>query len=159
VNWRDFGGDRPAFSHAVARALCTPQAPALVACAGFMRLLSPEFFSHVTCPILNIHPSLLPAFKGAAAQRQALEAGVQVSGATVHFMTAEMDAGGILAQRAVQLYPDDTESTVQERILTAEHALYAQVIAWVLAGVAVPEAGGARVRWRSDWARFRDAGR
>lgn len=155
VPWQDFGGDRRAFSLAVAERLCTPQLPALVACAGFMRLLSPEFFGRVACPILNIHPSLLPAFKGAHAQRQALAAGVQVSGATVHFMTAQMDAGGILAQAAVPVYPDDTEAQLQARILLEEHRLYAEVIGWVLAGVATPEAGGERVGWRADWRQFR----
>ena len=151
VDWRSYGGDRSAFSHAVAAALAAPRVPELVACAGFMRLLSPNFFASVSCPVLNIHPSLLPAFKGAHAQRQALQAGVRVSGATVHFMTAEMDAGGIVLQQAAPVYPDDTESSLQARILELEHQLYPQAVALVLQGVVQMQDGGARVQWRTDW--------
>ena len=151
IDWRDYGGDRAAFSRAVAHALATPELPQLVACAGFMRLLAPDFFARVSCPVLNIHPSLLPAYKGAHAQRQALEAGARVSGATVHFMTAEMDAGGILVQQAVPVYPDDTESDLQQRILAVEHTIYAPAVRWVLQGVASSVQGGSRVSWRADW--------
>ncbi|MHB8605505.1 MAG: phosphoribosylglycinamide formyltransferase [Thermoplasmatota archaeon] len=97
----------------------------LVVLAGYMRLLSPAFVKRYEWRIVNIHPALLPAFPGLHAQRQALAAGVRVTGATTHFVTADMDAGPIILQAAVPIAPDDTEDALSERILkVAEHALY-----------------------------------
>jgi phosphoribosylglycinamide formyltransferase 1 len=106
----------------------------LVCLAGFMRLLGPAFVDAFPNAILNIHPSLLPAFPGVDAQRQAWEHGVQVSGATVHFVTADLDAGPIVAQDSVRVLPDDTPDTLAARILIAEHHLYPDAIQRVLNG-------------------------
>ena len=96
----------------------------LVTLAGFMRLLSPEFIQAFPHRILNIHPALLPAFPGLHAQRQAIERGVRVAGATVHLVDDEMDHGPIIMQAAVPVYPDDTEESLSARILTQEHRIY-----------------------------------
>ena len=106
----------------------------LVCLAGFMRLLGPAFVDAFPNAILNIHPSLLPAFPGVDAQHQAWEHGVQVSGATVHFVTADLDAGPIIAQEAVRVTSDDTPDTLAARILIAEHHLYPDAIQRVLNG-------------------------
>jgi phosphoribosylglycinamide formyltransferase-1 len=106
----------------------------LVCLAGFMRLLGPAFCDAFQNRILNIHPSLLPSFPGQDAQRQALHHGVRVSGVTVHFVTAELDAGPIVAQVAVPVLDDDTEETLAARILVAEHRLYPEAVARILAG-------------------------
>ena len=106
----------------------------LVCLAGFMRLLSPVFIDAFPNRILNIHPSLLPAFPGVDAQRQAIEHGVQVTGATVHLVTADLDAGPIVLQAAVPVSPNDTEDTLAARILEEEHRLYPEAIKRVLAG-------------------------
>jgi phosphoribosylglycinamide formyltransferase-1 len=107
---------------------------ALVCLAGFMRRLGPAFCDAFPNAILNIHPSLLPAFPGAHAQRQALAHGVKISGATVHFATPELDAGPIVMQEAVAVRDDDTEETLAARILTVEHRLYPAAIQRVLDG-------------------------
>jgi phosphoribosylglycinamide formyltransferase-1 len=106
----------------------------LVCLAGFMRLLGQEFVDAFPNAVLNIHPSLLPAFPGVDAQHQAWEHGVQVSGATVHFVTAELDAGPIVRQQPVPVLPDDTPDTLAARILIAEHRLYPEAIQAVLSG-------------------------
>jgi phosphoribosylglycinamide formyltransferase-1 len=105
---------------------------ALVCLAGFMRRLGPAFCDAFPNAILNIHPSLLPAFPGAHAQRQAIAHGVKISGATVHFATPELDAGPIVMQEAVAVREDDTEETLAARILTVEHRLYPAAIQRVL---------------------------
>ncbi len=106
----------------------------LVCLAGFMRLLSPVFIDAFPGAILNVHPSLLPSFPGAHAQRQALEHGVKLAGCTVHLVTAELDAGPIVLQAAVPVREDDTEDTLAARILVEEHRLYTEAIALVLEG-------------------------
>lgn len=106
----------------------------LVCSAGFMRLLTSDFVEAWRDRQLNIHPSLLPAFRGLHPQQQALDAGVCISGATVHFVRHEMDAGPILAQAAVPVRPDDTADTLAARILTAEHWIYPQALALVASG-------------------------
>ena len=106
----------------------------LVCLAGYMRLLSPEFVRAFPHRILNIHPSLLPAFPGLDAQRQALEYGVQVSGCTVHFVDEELDHGVIILQRTVPILPGDDEATLSARILAEEHVAYSEAIARVLSG-------------------------
>lgn len=106
----------------------------LVCLAGYMRLLSPQFVRSYPQRILNIHPSLLPAFPGLEAQRQAMEYGAAVSGCTVHFVDEELDHGVIVLQRCVPVLPDDDEHTLAERILAQEHIAYAEAIARVLSG-------------------------
>jgi phosphoribosylglycinamide formyltransferase 1 len=104
----------------------------LLCLAGYMRLLSPFFIRSFAGPILNIHPSLLPAFPGVDAQRQAWEYGVKVSGATVHFVDEALDAGPIVLQEPVALREDDTLETLAGRILEAEHRLYPRAVRLVL---------------------------
>lgn len=106
----------------------------LVCLAGFMRLLGPDFVEAFPNAILNIHPSLLPAFRGLDAQRQAWEHGVKISGATVHLVTATLDDGPIVVQRAVPLRDEDTPETLASRILADEHRLYPEAIGIVLDG-------------------------
>ncbi len=104
----------------------------LVCLAGFMRLLSAEFCRAFPLRALNIHPSLLPAFPGLDAQRQALEHGAKISGCTVHFVDAQLDAGPIVLQAAVPVLDDDTEDTLAARILVEEHRIYCEAIALIL---------------------------
>jgi phosphoribosylglycinamide formyltransferase-1 len=106
----------------------------LVCLAGFMRMLGPEFVAAYPNAILNIHPSLLPAFPGIDAQKQAWEHGVKVTGATVHFVNAELDAGPIVLQSPVLVQPHDTADTLSARILVEEHRLYPEAIRLVLDG-------------------------
>jgi phosphoribosylglycinamide formyltransferase 1 len=106
----------------------------LVCLAGYMRLLSPEFVRAFPQRILNIHPSLLPAFPGLDAQSQALRYGVQYSGCTVHFVDEELDHGVIVLQRPVPVLPFDDEATLSARILQEEHRAYSDAIARVLSG-------------------------
>src|SRR5882762_2948595 len=105
-----------------------------VCLAGFMRLLSAHFLSAYRNRILNIHPSLLPAFPGLDAQKQALEHGVKFSGCTVHFVDQTLDGGPIIAQRIVPVLDEDNEETLSERILEEEHSLYAEALAVVTSG-------------------------
>lgn len=100
----------------------------LVVLAGFMRILSPEFVRKFTGRLMNIHPSLLPSFKGAHAHRDALEYGVKVSGCTVHFVDEGTDSGPIILQAAVEVKDDDTEETLSARILEQEHIIYPKAI-------------------------------
>lgn len=104
----------------------------LVCLAGFMRLLSAEFCRAFPMRILNIHPSLLPAFPGLDAQKQALEHGVKISGCTVHFVDEHLDAGPIILQAAVPVSDDDTEASLSARILAEEHRIYTEAIRLVL---------------------------
>ncbi len=106
----------------------------LVCLAGFMRLLGPVFCDAFPHAILNVHPSLLPAFPGVDAQRQALDAGVAVSGATVHFVTPELDAGPIILQAAVPVHAGDTDVSLSARILAEEHRILPEAIQLVLDG-------------------------
>ena len=106
----------------------------LVCLAGFMRLLSPGFVGALRGRVLNIHPSLLPAFPGLDAQRQAVEHGVKVSGCTVHFVDETLDGGPIITQRVVPVRDDDTADTLSARILAEEHKAYAEAVAFVLRG-------------------------
>ena len=115
----------------------------LVCLAGFMRLLGPGFVRAYPHAILNVHPSLLPAFPGVDAQRQALAHGVKVAGCTVHFVTEELDAGPIVMQAAVPVRPHDTADALAARILAEEHRIYPLAIGQVLAG-----------GWRLDGRRF-----
>jgi len=107
---------------------------ALVCMAGFMRLLSASFIREFPDRILNIHPSLLPAFPGLDAQQQALEHGVKITGCTVHFVDEYLDAGPIIAQTAVPVLDGDTVDTLAARILEQEHRIYSEAIRFVLGG-------------------------
>jgi phosphoribosylglycinamide formyltransferase 1 len=104
--------------------------PDLVVLAGFMRILTPGFVEHYAGRMLNIHPSLLPSFPGLGTHRQALAAGVKVHGATVHFVTAELDHGPIVAQATVPVLPGDDEHALADRILVQEHVIYPRAVRW-----------------------------
>ena len=127
VNPKDFA-DREAFDLALVREL-TARRVGLVCTAGFMRILSVAFTRAFAGRAMNIHPSLLPAFPGLHAQRQALDHGVKIAGATVHFLDdGAVDAGPIILQSSVPVQPDDTEDTLAARILTEEHRLYPEAV-------------------------------
>jgi phosphoribosylglycinamide formyltransferase-1 len=119
--------DRVAFDEAVAEVL-HQRAAELVCLAGYMRVLSVEFVRRFPGRILNVHPALLPAFPGLHAQRQAIQHGVKVAGATVHFVDDGVDTGPIVLQSAVPVRDDDTEETLAARILVEEHRLYPEAI-------------------------------
>ena len=118
---------RDAFDAAL-MARIEPYAPQLVVLAGFMRILTPGFVQHYAGRLINIHPSLLPAFTGVHTHQRAIDAGCKVAGATVHQVTAELDHGAILAQAVVPVLPGDTADTLAARILTQEHLIYPQAI-------------------------------
>ena len=127
VNPKDFA-DREAFDLALVGELSARRV-GLVCCAGFMRILSPAFTRAFAGRAMNIHPSLLPSFPGLHAQRQALDQGVKVAGATVHFLDAgAVDTGPIILQSTVPVQADDTEDTLAERILAEEHRLYPEAV-------------------------------
>ena len=127
------GIEREAYDRTVVAALDDARVD-LVCLAGFMRLLSPYFVSAFRGRILNIHPSLLPAFPGFEAQRQALEYGVKFSGCTVHFVDENLDAGPIVLQAVVPVEAEDTTETLSARILAEEHRIYAEAVELVLSG-------------------------
>jgi len=108
--------------------------PDLVVLAGFMRILTAGFVDRYRGRLLNIHPSLLPAFPGLDTHRRALEAGVRIHGCTVHFVTAELDHGPIVIQAAVPVMPGDTERTLAARVLREEHRIYPQAVRWFCEG-------------------------
>lgn len=118
---------RAAFDAAL-RAMIDTHQPALVVLAGFMRILTPDFVAHYRGRLVNIHPSLLPAFTGLDTHRRALQAGCRVAGATVHQVTTELDQGQILAQAVVPVLPGDSAEALAARVLTQEHLLYPQAI-------------------------------
>ncbi|MFO1244923.1 MAG: phosphoribosylglycinamide formyltransferase [Ramlibacter sp.] len=122
---------REAFDEALARVIDTRQ-PALVVLAGFMRILTPGFVARYAGRLVNIHPSLLPAFTGLNTHQRAIDAGCKLAGATVHRVTAELDHGEILAQAAVPVLPDDTAATLAARVLSQEHLIYPRAIAQLL---------------------------
>ena len=133
---------RDDYDTAVAQALRSRHV-AVVCLAGFMRLIGPRLLDEFPHAILNIHPSLLPAFPGVDAQQQALEHGVKVSGATVHLVTGELDGGPIVLQSAVPVRDDDTADLLSARILLEEHRLYPEAVRIVLDG-----------RWKLEGRRF-----
>lgn len=109
-------------------------APDLVVLAGFMRILTPEFVEHYAGRMMNIHPSLLPSFPGLHTHQQALEAGVKVHGASVHFVTAALDHGPIVLQAVIEVGPDDTPQTLAARLLPCEHQIYPRAVRWFVEG-------------------------
>jgi phosphoribosylglycinamide formyltransferase 1 len=143
VDHTAFGMDRAAFERAL-QALLENHRIELVCLAGFMRLLTPWFVGQWQGRMLNIHPSLLPAFKGLDTHERALQAGVKIHGATVHFVAPEMDSGPIIAQGAVAVHEDDTEQTLAARVLAVEHRIYPLALKLVAEGCVRVE--GARCR-------------
>lgn len=135
--------DRAAFDHALQESI-DRYAPGLVILAGFMRILSPAFVEHYRGRMLNIHPSLLPAFPGLDTHHRALEAGVAEHGASVHFVTADTDCGPVIAQSRVPVEPGDTPDSLAARVLEQEHRLYPLAILWYAQG-RVREEGDGRV--------------
>jgi phosphoribosylglycinamide formyltransferase-1 len=125
--------DRAAFDAALAEAI-NAFAPDLVVLAGFMRILSAEFVNRYAGRMLNIHPSLLPAFTGLHTHRRAIEAGCKLAGTTVHVVTPELDHGPIVAQAAVPVLEGDTEETLAARVTAAEHILYPRAVRWWVDG-------------------------
>lgn len=144
------------FERALAEAIDAHR-PDAVVLAGFMRVLGAAFVERYRGRLLNIHPSLLPAFPGLDTHRRALQGGVAVHGATVHYVGAEVDAGPIIAQAAVPVMPDDDEDTLAARVLASEHRLYPMALRWHLDGrlrlqgarvtLADPRPGEARWLW------------
>ncbi|MFY8104641.1 MAG: phosphoribosylglycinamide formyltransferase [Ramlibacter sp.] len=126
-------GSREDFDAELARAI-DRHAPALVVLAGFMRILTHDFVARYAGRLVNIHPSLLPAFPGLHTHARALEAGCRFAGATVHRVTADLDHGPILEQAVVPVLPDDTPDTLAARVLTQEHLIYPRAIARLLRG-------------------------
>ena len=131
VESKEFQGTRTEYDYKIIRILSkydiTPK-NSLICLAGFMRILSPEFIKKFKNRILNIHPSILPAFPGLDAQRQAIESGVSHSGCTVHFVDEGVDTGPILVQETVKIKNDDTEETLSKRILAKEHKAYPEAV-------------------------------
>ena len=121
--------------------------PDLLVLAGFMRILTPGFTAHYARRMLNIHPSLLPAFTGLHTHRRALEMGCRFVGATVHFVTAELDHGAIVAQAVVPVLPGDDEVSVTARVLTLEHRMYPAAVRWFVEDqLLIDEMGIVRLR-------------
>jgi phosphoribosylglycinamide formyltransferase-1 len=133
VDHAAFGKDRAAFDRAL-QAVLEKHRIDIVCLAGFMRLLTPEFVGHWPERMLNIHPALLPAFKGLDTHKRALAAGAKTHGATVHFVVAEMDAGPIVAQDAVAVHAGDSEAALTARVLAVEHRIYPAALKLVAEG-------------------------
>ena len=144
VDHRPFAS-REAFDAELARVV-DGHSPDVVALAGFMRILTPAFVGRYDGRIVNVHPSLLPAFPGLHTHRRALEAGCKLAGATVHFVTPELDHGPIIAQAVVPVLPDDTEDTLATRVLAREHVVYPRAVQWLVAGELGVERGVVRQR-------------
>ena len=142
VNHREFAS-REAFDSALAAAVESFK-PDIVALAGFMRILGVDFVRRFAGRVVNIHPSLLPAFTGLHTHRRALQAGCKVAGATVHFVTAELDHGPIVAQAVVPVLDGDTEESLAQRVLEREHVLYPMALGWMVRDALVLEGGNER---------------
>jgi len=142
VDHKDFQGDREAFEKAIDEVLHEHKIE-LVALAGFMRILTPYLVNAWSGRMINIHPALLPSFKGLATHERALEEGVKLHGATVHFVSAEMDDGPIIMQGAVPVLDQDTPDALAARVLDVEHRLYPRALELVATGKA--KVSGARV--------------
>jgi phosphoribosylglycinamide formyltransferase 1 len=143
VNHRDYA-ERAAFDSALAENLAGFR-PDLVVLAGFMRILTEPFLARFGGRILNIHPSLLPAFPGTGTHRRALDAGVRLHGCTVHFVTPALDHGPIVIQAAVPVLPDDDEQKLAARVLEQEHRIYPLAVRWFAEGKLTIDGGRVRV--------------
>ena len=132
VDHRQFP-DRDSFDAALAKEIDS-FAPDLVVLAGFMRVLTAGFVDHYAGRMLNVHPSLLPSFPGLKTHQQALDAGVRLHGASVHFVTSQLDHGPIVAQAAVPVVAGDTPATLAERVLATEHIIYPRAVRWFVEG-------------------------
>lgn len=132
IDHRDFA-DRKEFDLALQEAIDAIN-PNLLVLAGFMRILGADFVSHFSGRILNIHPSLLPKFQGTRTHERALEAGEQEHGASVHFVTEDLDGGPVIAQERIKVRADDTADSLQRRVLQKEHLLYPKVVKWFAGG-------------------------
>jgi phosphoribosylglycinamide formyltransferase-1 len=121
-------------------------APDVLALAGFMRILTPAFVTRFAGRMVNVHPSLLPAFTGLQTHRRAIEAGCKVAGATVHFVTPELDHGPIIAQAIVPVLPGDSEATLSARVLAREHVIYPRAVRWLVEDTLAVEGGVVRQR-------------
>jgi formyltetrahydrofolate-dependent phosphoribosylglycinamide formyltransferase len=144
VESRAFAGDRAGFEAAMEAELAR-RGIEIIALAGFMRVLTAAFVARWEGRMINIHPSLLPAFPGLDTHARALQAGVRLHGCTVHLVTAGVDEGPILAQAAVPVLADDTEASLAERVLAQEHRLYPAALSWLAAGLVRVEGGRALV--------------
>lgn len=125
--------DRASFDQTLAARIDSHR-PDVVVLAGFMRILTPEFVAHYAGRLLNVHPSLLPKFPGLDTHARAIAAGETVHGSSVHFVTAELDGGPVVAQTRVPVLPDDTPETLRARVQQAEHRLYPAVVGWLAGG-------------------------
>lgn len=132
IDHRDFA-DRKEFDLALQEAIDAIN-PNLLVLAGFMRILGADFVSHFSGRILNIHPSLLPKFQGTRTHERALEAGEKEHGASVHFVTEDLDGGPVIAQERIKVRADDTADSLQRRVLQKEHLLYPKVVKWFAGG-------------------------
>jgi phosphoribosylglycinamide formyltransferase-1 len=150
VDHKAFGA-RDDFDAALAQAI-DAHVPDLVVLAGFMRILGAAFVRRYEGRMLNIHPSLLPAFTGLHTHRRAIEAGCKLAGATVHFVTAALDHGPIVLQAAVPVLPDDDEESLSARVLAQEHVIYPRAVRWFVHGQlrierGVVRHGGGEPQW------------
>ena len=132
LNHKDFA-DREAFDREMMKLIDRYQ-PDLVVLAGFMRILTPEFCTHYSGRLINIHPSLLPAFTGLHTHERALEAGCRIAGCTIHFVTPELDCGPIIAQGVVPVHDNDSADNIAARVLAVEHQLFPRAVADFVAG-------------------------
>jgi phosphoribosylglycinamide formyltransferase-1 len=146
VSHRDYP-DRASFDKVLGDSVASYR-PDLIVLAGFMRILTEEFIGRFSGRIMNVHPSLLPAFPGTDTHRRALDEGVKLHGCTVHFVTPALDHGPIVIQAAVPVLPDDDEDSLAARVLEQEHAIYPQAIRWFIEGRLALE--GNRVRLSVD---------
>ena len=144
VRGKDYG-TREGFDAALAAEIARHESKAVVL-AGFMRILAPRFVERYADRLVNIHPSLLPSFTGLHTHERALAAGVKLHGCTVHFVTAELDHGPIIAQAAVPVLDGDIAESLAARVLRQEHLLYPRAVRWLLEGKLVIESGTVRVK-------------
>lgn len=143
VNHREYP-DRTSFDRALGDRIASYR-PDLIVLAGFMRILTPAFIERFKDMIMNIHPSLLPAFPGLDTHGRALDAGVRLHGCTVHFVTPDLDHGPVIVQAAVPVLPDDDEDRLAARVLEQEHRIYPQAIRWFLDGHLAIEGGRVKI--------------
>ncbi|WLD57065.1 phosphoribosylglycinamide formyltransferase [Salinispirillum sp. LH 10-3-1] len=144
LNHQDYAS-REAFDAAMLHNIDAWQ-PDLVVLAGFMRILTPEFVAHYEGRMINIHPSLLPKYPGLHTHARAIEAGDREHGATVHFVTTELDGGPAIVQASVPVHSDDTEAILAQRVQTVEHQIYPAAVAWFAQGLLTMRSGRAYMR-------------